>query len=230
MSDSEPNETNRGVSAPIEAASLILMRERIAGAPEYLIVRRGSGLVFAAGAYVFPGGRVDPEDRAQAGLSLPELDAADAAARIAAIRETAEETGIAADAPPATLVPFARWLPVHEVVVRRFDTRFYLARIDRDAEPVADGVESSHAFWASAQDILDRCGLGDGRAIFPTRRLLERLARFANFAEARTEAERLPQRIISPWVEQRDGQEWLCIPDGAGYPVTSEALATAFRY
>ncbi|MBA2932575.1 NUDIX hydrolase [Sphingomonas sp. CGMCC 1.13654] len=215
---------------PIDAASLILMRERVSGDPEYLIVQRGSGLVFAAGAYVFPGGRVDPEDRARAGRDLPDIDPVDAAARIATIRETAEETGIDVEASPADLIPFARWLPVHEEVIRRFDTRFYLACIDRDVVPVADGEESSQAFWATARDVLDRCARGDGRAIFPTRRLLERLARFGSFEEARTEAERLPPRIISPWVEQRDGERWLCIPDDAGYPVTSEALATAFRY
>jgi 8-oxo-dGTP pyrophosphatase MutT (NUDIX family) len=215
---------------PVDAASLILMRERAGAAPEFLIVRREAKLAFAAGAYVFPGGRIDPEDSVIGPPRLPHLDPIEAAARIAAIRETAEETGIIVDTEPADLVPFARWLPVHEEVVRRFDTRFYLTRTDRDAEPVADGVESSHAFWAGARDVLDRCARGDGRAIFPTQRLLERLARFASFDEARAEAEALPQRIISPWVEQREGRDWLCIPDDAGYPVTGEPIASAFRY
>jgi len=216
---------------PIDAASLILMRERIGAAPEILIVRREARLAFAAGAYVFPGGRLDPEDYDAGQAGPAPADPVDAAARIAAIRETAEETGIVVEAAPADLIPFARWLPpLTEKLVRRFDTRFYLARTDRDVEPVADGVESSHAFWASAGDILDRCAREDGRAIFPTRRLLERLARFGSYGEAREEAERLPQRIISPWVEQREGEEWLCIPDDAGYPVTGEPIATAFRY
>lgn len=215
---------------PIDAASLILMREHTGKEPEFLVVRRETSLAFAAGAYVFPGGRLDPEDHEAGRVRLAHLDPVDAAARVAAIRETAEETGIVVETDPADLVPFARWLPVHEEVVRRFDTRFYLARTDRDVEPVADGVESSHAFWASAEAILDRCARGDGRAIFPTRRLLERLAGFASFAEARAQAERLPDRIISPWVERREGQDWLCIPDDAGYPVTGEPIATAFRY
>jgi 8-oxo-dGTP pyrophosphatase MutT (NUDIX family) len=215
---------------PIDAASLILTREPIGKAPEFLVVRRETSLAFAAGAYVFPGGRLDPEDYEAGRAPSAHPDPVDAAARIAAIRETAEETGIVVETAPADLVPFARWLPVHEVVVRRFDTRFYLARTDRDVEPVADGVESSHAFWASAGEILDRCAHGDGRAIFPTRRLLERLAGFGSFAEARAQAEALPPRIISPWVEQRAGEDWLCIPDDAGYPVTSEPIATAFRY
>ena len=85
-------------------------------------------------------------------------------------------------------------------------------------------------FKATAEEVLDRCSAGDGRAIFPTRRLLERLARFDSFEAARDEAERLPQRTISPWIEQREGGDWLCIPEGAGYPVTSEPIATAFRY
>lgn len=219
-----------GPPPPVDAASLILMRERSGSAPELLIVRRDARLAFAAGAYVFPGGRLDPEDRDAARARLAHLDPVDGAARIAAIRETAEETGIVVEAAPDALIPFARWLPVHEALVRRFDTRFYLARTDRDVEPVADGFESSHAFWATAGDILDRCARGDGRAIFPTRRLLERLAKFASFADARAEAMRLPPRIISPWVEQRDGEDVLCIPDDAGYPVTSEPLTTAFRY
>ena len=230
MSDLGQGEGQHGSSPAADAASLILMRERAHGKPELLIVRRAASLVFAAGAYVFPGGRVDPEDRLQAPDMPPPVDPADAAARIAALRETAEETGIVVDEAPGDLVPFARWMPKHEEVKRRFDTRFYLARMDRDVDPVADGVESSHAFWATARDILDRCAAGDGRAIFPTRRLLERLERFASFADARAEAEMLPQRIISPWVEQRGGQNWLCIPDDAGYPVTSEPIASAFRY
>jgi 8-oxo-dGTP pyrophosphatase MutT (NUDIX family) len=214
---------------PSQAASLILMREGGASTPQLLIVQRSANLAFAAGAYVFPGGRVDPEDHV-AGALYPGLDSGEAAARIAALRETREETGIALDIATTDLVPFARWLPKHEVVTRRFDTRFYLATTSERTEPVADGEETSHAFWATAQEVLDRCSAGDGRAIFPTRRLLERLARFDSFEAARDEAERLPQRTISPWIEQREGGDWLCIPEDAGYPVTSEPIATAFRY
>jgi 8-oxo-dGTP pyrophosphatase MutT (NUDIX family) len=215
---------------PIDAASLILMYERPGNKPRFLIVQRDTKLAFAAGAYVFPGGRLDPDDHLAAGLRYPLLDPIEAAARVAAIRETAEETGIVVDTGAADLIPFARWLPQVEVVARRFDTRFYLARTDHDGAPVADGTETSHAFWATAEDVLDRCARGEGRAIFPTRRLLERLARFASFAEARAEAEHLPQRIISPWIEAREGQDWLCIPKDAGYPVTAEPIDTTMRY
>ena len=210
------------------AASLILMRERRAGPPELLIVQRSASLVFAAGAYVFPGGRVDPADYEAARRLCPALEPEEGAARIAAVRETLEETAIITPAAGA-LVPFARWLP-KEQVKRRFDTRFYLAEAQGEAIPVADGVETATAFWATAEDLLARCARGDGRAIFPTRRLLERLARFTRFADARAEAERLPQRIITPWVEHRPDGDWLRIPDDAGYPITGEPVETAMRY
>lgn len=210
------------------AASLILIHEPADGPPELLICERGAAMAFAAGAYVFPGGRVDDEDVAAAAGLLPDLETDDGAARIAALRELAEETGIGGlDA--RTLVPFARWLPA-EQVTRRFDTRFYLARADQRFVPVADGGETVACFWTNATDVADRCRNGQGRALFPTRRILERLARHASFAAAADEAVRLPERIITPWRETRDGVDWLCIPEDAGYPVTRESIETAMRY
>lgn len=213
------------------AASLILIRDRPLSAPEILMVRRGAALVFAADAYVFPGGRVDPADYVAAARHPDATgDREDAAARIAAVRETEEETGIADAADVAELVAFARWCPPADAP-RRFDTRFYLARARADLpDPVADGVESTIAFWATARDVLEACRAGRGRAIFPTRMLLERLAQFGGFDEARHQAERLPVRIISPWIEQRGESAWLCIPEDAGYPTTAEPLETASRF
>src|SRR3954470_17244852 len=84
---------------PIPAATLILMRPSPGGPPEILFSERAQTMAFAAGALVFPGGRIDPEDHDAAAALAPGLD--DGAARIAAIRETIEESGIApARAPP----------------------------------------------------------------------------------------------------------------------------------
>jgi 8-oxo-dGTP pyrophosphatase MutT (NUDIX family) len=138
----------------IPAATLIVVRERDSGAPELLMVERAEGMAFAAGALVFPGGRIDEADR-DAAASL----GADPAA-IAAIRETIEETAVPVGVapPPApdaaialqdalnadgpilsvlaragfaldldALTPFARWVPRFHAV-RRFDTLFFVAR------------------------------------------------------------------------------------------------------
>src|SRR6478735_6240795 len=91
----------------IPAATVIVMRET-AGAPEVLMLERAAGMAFAGGALVFPGGRIDPGDHALA-ARLGATDADEAAARIAAIRETIEEAGIALGmALPATDVGTVR--------------------------------------------------------------------------------------------------------------------------
>jgi 8-oxo-dGTP pyrophosphatase MutT (NUDIX family) len=235
------------------------MREARGGPPELLMMERTGHMAFAAGALVFPGGRIDAEDH-DAAAGFPHLD--DAAARIAAVRETIEETGLAPALRPApdpavaaalrggidaqrpftrllaehglaldldALTPFARWCPNFKET-RRFDTLFYLAEAPAGAaEPTVSEAEAVRLLWASAADILDEIAAGRARAIFPTRRNLERLARLGSIAEARADAARHPVRKITPWIEERGGERLLCIPEDAGYPVTSEPLATARR-
>jgi 8-oxo-dGTP pyrophosphatase MutT (NUDIX family) len=137
---------------PIPAATLVVVRDRPTGPPELLMVERAAGMAFAGGALVFPGGRIDAADQVAAG-SLP-----DGAARVAAIRETIEETAIPVGLRPlpsfeqalamqSALVadrPFAEILGGTELdlaaltplarwlpnfhVTRRFDTLFFIAQ------------------------------------------------------------------------------------------------------
>jgi 8-oxo-dGTP pyrophosphatase MutT (NUDIX family) len=60
------------------------------------MVERSTTMKFAGGAAVFPGGRVDDADRALAAVlgAMEEDDLHELAARIAAVRETLEETGL----------------------------------------------------------------------------------------------------------------------------------------
>lgn len=80
----------------IPAATLVIMRPAPDNGPdEILMVKRSTNMAFAAGAVVFPGGRVDPDDYLVARQHGPDLHEADGAARVAALRETLEETGLA---------------------------------------------------------------------------------------------------------------------------------------
>lgn len=87
---------------PRDAASLVLvdMRE---GVPHVLMGRRHSRMVFVPDAFVFPGGKLDPEDlRARPATALPAAAAFGRKAQalaMAAIRETFEETGLMIAAP-----------------------------------------------------------------------------------------------------------------------------------
>ncbi|MBX9816351.1 MAG: NUDIX hydrolase [Proteobacteria bacterium SG_bin5] len=247
-----------GVTEPIPAATLILFREA-EGAPELLMVERARAMAFAGGALVFPGGRIDPEDEALALRLAPgdPLGAARVAALRELLEEAGVALGLA-PVPDAALIarlrdrlhggapfgallaehglsltldaltPFARWCPRH-ANMRIFDTHFFIAPAPEDARVEADGGESVRAFWGRARDILAEAEGGRASLIFPTRRNLERLARFASFAEALADARAHPIETITPWIERRDGIDYLRIPEGLGYPVTEEALADARR-
>ncbi|MCZ8171609.1 MAG: NUDIX hydrolase [Novosphingobium sp.] len=79
------------------AATLVIFRRAAAGgAPQILMVERSASMAFAGGAAVFPGGRVDDADRTLAAALGANDDEAvhELAARIAAVRETLEETGL----------------------------------------------------------------------------------------------------------------------------------------
>lgn len=248
----------------IPAATLVVFRRGPEGQPpELLMVVRSRDLAFAGGMAVFPGGRVDAEDRDLARKLAGPLDVEEAAHRIAAIRETIEETGLALGfrTPPdraeaeamrralvetgtlasvlergkhdldlAALVPFARWCPRGVTTHRIFDTRFYLYDLGTGAVDLAvDKTENTRLFWISAAEALRRADAGELSVIFPTRRNLERLALFASFAQARTQAEAIPPRLIIPEMAEVEGRPALTIPGDLGYPVTHEFLATALR-
>jgi 8-oxo-dGTP pyrophosphatase MutT (NUDIX family) len=76
---------------------VIFRRDSAGGAPQILMVERSAAMKFAGGAAVFPGGRVDDADFALAAElgATGDDDIAELAARIAAVRETLEETGLA---------------------------------------------------------------------------------------------------------------------------------------
>ncbi len=79
----------------IPSATVVIFRNcPTGGPPELLMVQRAREMRFAGGAAVFPGGRVDPEDYTLAARLLPDADPEVAAAKIAGVRETLEETGL----------------------------------------------------------------------------------------------------------------------------------------
>src|SRR3546814_11689394 len=103
----DPNASSSAPAAApegaIPAATLVIMRPAPGGGPdEILMVKRSAAMVFAEGAVVFPGGRIDPDDHVVAARNgFAEYDV-DGAAGFAALRETRGGTGLAGGrAPPA---------------------------------------------------------------------------------------------------------------------------------
>lgn len=101
---------------PRHAATVVLLRDRSDGAGvEAYLLRRARSMAFAPGAYVFPGGSVDPRDADRtvgwAGpppaewASLLDTDASLARALVcAAVRETFEESGVLLAGPTSDTV------------------------------------------------------------------------------------------------------------------------------
>ena len=128
------------VVTPRPSASLLLLRGGDA-ALEVLLVRRTPKARFMGGFWVFPGGAVEPGDRAGTDE--------DGAHRAAAVRELAEEAAIEG-VDPGSLVGFSRWV-TPETSGIRFDTRFYLGAAPDGAQPRVDGEECVDARMVRAR-------------------------------------------------------------------------------
>jgi 8-oxo-dGTP pyrophosphatase MutT (NUDIX family) len=124
------------VAAP--AATVVLLRDGADGL-EVLLARRSSKLAFHGGAWVFPGGRIDPDDYGDAPDDLPR------AARQAAAREAMEEAGV--DVDPDALVHLSNWT-TPEGAPKRFATWFFAGPV-RSGDEVADGSEMDKVQWFS---------------------------------------------------------------------------------
>jgi 8-oxo-dGTP pyrophosphatase MutT (NUDIX family) len=170
---------------PVAAATVILVRDGETGL-ETLMLRRNSKIAFG-GMWVFPGGRVDPEDAAAAAgdddLSI---------ARYAAVREAQEESGL--ELAEDGLLPYSHWTPP-PITPKRFLTWFFLAAAPA-GEIVVDGGEIHEHAWQRPIDALGQRDAGEIELAPPTWVTLYELARHDAVADALDAARgREPERF-----------------------------------
>ena len=170
----------------VPAVSVLPLRDGPSGL-EVFVQFRATTMDFAAGAVVFPGGRLDPADRAvcvptthltawaATGLPAPGLLAA------AAIREVAEECGVLLT--PDDLVPWDDWV-TPPGGRRRFDVAFYLTAARAGQRWRNTTTEALRAQWRGPQQLLDAAAAGRLRLMPPTRALLAELATLTDVATA----------------------------------------------
>lgn len=195
------------MSEPIEAATVILIRDGAAGL-ETLMLRRNSKLDFAGGMWVFPGGRVDPGDR----LGLDPSDALGAARR-AAVREAREETGLVLA--EEALVPFSHWTPP-DTAPKRFLTWFFLAGAPA-GEVSIDRGEIHDQAWMLPADAMQRRDALEIEVLPPTWVTLARLAEYPDVGAALSDARRRePDRFVTRFAQTPEGGVALWAGD-AGY-------------
>lgn len=226
-------------AVPRPAATVVLTRDGGGGRLEVLLLRRNRASGFVPGAWVFPGGRVDPADSDPAldvhirGLSsgaaadrlaVSPGDRTGIAYYLASVREAFEETGLFLGSttkgevlPPADLDPdvdqarvdlledrisFAALLEARGWVVdlasveyvahwitplaepRRYDTRFFLARVPPDSRARLDDREMIAEQWLTPAEALAAWSGDQLPMVFPTIKTLEMLEPFARVQDA----------------------------------------------
>ncbi|MDB9866545.1 NUDIX hydrolase [Pseudomonadales bacterium] len=154
------------LAPPIPAATVVILKDFGAAAGvEVLMLRKNSKIAFG-GMWVFPGGRIDPED-------YPADGDVDIAARNAAARETMEEAGLTATADDFVL--FAHWTPP-ATTPKRFATWFFATRTLIDEPIQIDGGEILDHLWINPADALAKHKAGEIDLAPPTWITLYQLA------------------------------------------------------
>jgi len=164
---------NNNPVPPAPSATVIVLRETAAGL-HVLLLRRNPALAFHGGDWVFPGGRIDPEDIAETPLD---------SARNAAVREVAEETGLQVSA--SDLLHYSHWVtPVS--FPKRFAAQFFVMRWRGDAPVQVDNDEIVDSIWLSPKAALARQGEPGFTLPPPTWTSLTELSDCADFNDVKT--------------------------------------------
>jgi len=260
--------------APARPAATVVLLRDLAGEPgfEVFLVRRHDKVAFMGGAYVFPGGRLDPADATPPDLSwcdgmdvaaarfggMPPADAV--AYHVAALRELFEEAGVllarmpsgeivraldaAAEARLASaraalhtstaslpavvgeeglrlaldlLIPLSHWV-TPEIEIKRFDTRFFVARVPPGQVPVHDERETTDSAWMRPEAALARCREGEILLPPPTWTTLKELLRFDRVDDVLAWAAGRPQIRVQPGFVRRPELTMLTLPGDPLHP------------
>jgi 8-oxo-dGTP pyrophosphatase MutT (NUDIX family) len=256
------------------AATVIVLRDDPAGGPfQVLMLRRHKRSGFAADAWVFPGGVVDPEDAALPVQRWTGIDPEALAARfkldgaavlafhVAAIRETFEEAGLLlarrgdgttpdlvdpallalrrAMADRSSDVSFNAWLDEHDLILdlgaltylshwvtptaesRRYDARFFLARLPSTQVAGHDHLEITDQRWVNPAAALEALHADQMPMIFPTIKTLQELAPHASVQAVIDAALNQPSiRRIQPHAELDENGRFVRVlhPDDEDFP------------
>lgn len=223
---------------PIDAATVVLLRSTSSAPVEVLLLCRGNSKTVMNNAWVFPGGKKDLADAGNCKqiidsldgapeklLNEPSLNSDDAASLYAtACRETEEETGVLLQ--PSDLHPWSRWITPNEpsMMKKRFDARFFIARMPSDQEATHDGVEATDSNWytprAALRDYVDeRITLAP-----PQIMTLAAIARHASIDECIRHSRSNTPPCIQPGVVKSDGTRILTYPGDPDHEIGEKLL------
>jgi 8-oxo-dGTP pyrophosphatase MutT (NUDIX family) len=205
-------------SPEIKPASTVVLLRDMPDGLETLMLRRNKALIFAGGAWVFPGGSLDPED----------FDAADGnlekASMIAAAREAQEESGLLPRLEDMVLL--SHWTtPVGEP--RRFSTWIYAAPLAADIEVVIDGSEIHDSRWITVREAVAEHESGNFNMLPPTYFTLQRLAGYDSVSSMVESERHSPVPEVFPVFATGGADMMVMFRGDAGYDTTDGAAPGA---
>ena len=206
----EDDQNERATESPvIAAATVLLLRER--EQLEVLMLQKTSKIEFG-GMWVFPGGKIDPDDSAKAANE-------DEAAKYAAARETKEEAGL--DLPLDNFLWFSHWVPP-ENQKKRFSTWFFVTHSNSNQEVHIDGGEIQKYQWIHPKLALEKHREGSIDLAPPTWVSLYQMSKFASVADTISElSKRKPRFYKTKIVKNLEGTRTALWEGDSGYPQSS---------
>ncbi len=124
------------------------------------------------------------------------------------------------------LLPWSRWITPRQPAVtnKRFDTRFFVARVCGDQVASHDNFETTDSVWLTPLQALTRYAGGEIDLVAPQIMSLYELKAHRTVDEALTEARARAPALIEPHPFDQDGQRILCYPGDAQHPVPTRAM------
>ena len=117
------------------------------------------------------------------------------------------------------IVPCAHWI-TPTIEPKRFDTRFFLAKVDSKQLASHDGFELTESTWIKPQDALQRLEQGEMNMIIPTIENIKTLSQFSSSKDAFDYFDSLKDEEIPPILPKfikKDGNWIGFLPGDEGY-------------
>lgn len=197
------------------AATVVVLRETDSGLSA-LLLRRNRDDKRGMGAWVFPGGKIEAGDLQQANYDDDE------AARLAAVRESAEEASL--QLAPNDLQMISHWTTPAHFGKPRFATWFFLAAVESSNVSV-DGFEIDHHIWVAPSEALEHHIAGEVELLPPTLVTLTELSHCATLDEARAFYAAREVPWIEPQLSDDNGQVCMLYVGDAGYASGDPSVA-----
>lgn len=203
---SSNKQSDEAVPPAIPAATVVLVKDAEKGI-EVLMLRKNPKIGFG-GMWVFPGGRIDPED-------YPSDGDQKLAARTAAAREAKEEAGVEIDS--KHFIQFSQWTPP-AITQKRFETSFFAARAPEQMEISIDGGEIHEHQWVNPADAIKMRDNGEIDLVAPTWVTLNTLSKHSTVDSLLLHLDAAPIRIYQTHMNRGEAPDRIVMWSGdAGY-------------